>query len=139
MYFLPFTAISFAIAHIIIIIIKVIFLSNSNILEIKRQYGFIADKISYRVKRCIKIKYFVFFIFSIILLLFFWFTLSSFGSLYNNTQVFIFLNALISLGMSLIYPIFFNILPCMFRIPSLSSKEKFNETLYKFGKFLQYI
>ena len=137
-YFLPFIAISFAITNIIIIIIKLIFLSDSNVLEIKKQvYCYAASKISYKVKRNIKIKYFIFFMLSPIFLAFFWFTLSTFGALYNNTQVLVFLNALISFGMSLIYPIFYNILPCIFRTLSLSSKE--SEIMYKFGKFLQHL
>ena len=139
-YFIPFAAISFAIANFIIIIIRIIFLSDSNILEIKKQVNsLIASKISNRVKKNIKIKYFLFFVFSIIFLAFFWLIISSFGALYNNTQVFVFLNALISFGISLIYSIFFNVLPCMFRIISLCSKEKNSETMYKLGKFLQHL
>ena len=37
MFFLPYIGISFAVSHIIIIIIKIIFLSDNDTIEIKKQ------------------------------------------------------------------------------------------------------
>ena len=74
-----------------------------------------------------------------IFLVFFWMLLSSFGAVYQNTQIFIFDNTLISFGISLVFPVFFNIFPCALRICSLNSKEKNSEALYNFSKILQII
>ena len=63
--------------------------------------------------------------------------LSSFGAVYQNTQIFVFENTLICLGISFAYPFFINIFPYILRIPSLNSESKEQSCLYNFSKFLQ--
>ncbi len=63
--------------------------------------------------------------------------LSSFGAVYQNTQIIVFENTLICLGISLVYPFLINILPGLFRIPSLKAKKKDKKSIYNFSKFLQ--
>ena len=94
-----------------------------------------ADKISSKEKRNLVIKYTIFFILGILFLFFFWMLLSSFGAVYQNTQIFIFKNTLISFAISLFYPFFINIFPGIFRISSINSKS--NECIFKLSKFLQ--
>ena len=97
----------------------------------------IAYDFSSKVKRQLIIKYIIFFILGLIFLVFFWMLLSAFGAVYQNTQLFIFENALISFAISLIYPFFINILPCIFRIASLNSEKKDNECIFNLSKLLQ--
>ena len=135
-YFIPKIAISFAASYYITIIIKIIFLSERNIAIIRRQYSpSLAYIVSDKEKTNMVIKYVIFFIIGLIFLVFFWMLLSSFGAVYPNTQIFILKNTLISFTMSLIYPFFFSIFPCSFRMCSLSSNN--NECLYKVSKALQ--
>ena len=137
-YFIPKIAISFAISYVISTIIRYIFLSERNIMRVRMQPILsVAYDISGKEKRNLIIKYTIFFILGLIFLVFFWMLLSSFGAVYQNTQMFIFKNALISFAISLVYPIFIIIFPCIFRIPSLNSKTKDNEGMYKLSKFLQ--
>ena len=117
MYFLPKITISFAISYVITNIIKYIFLSERNIFEIRIQPTYsLAYDISLKEKRNLVIKYTIFFILGIIFLAFFWMLLSSFGAVYQNTQIFIFKNALISFSMSLCFPFIIIIFPAIFRI-----------------------
>ena len=136
MYFIPKIAISFGVSYYITVIIKIIFLSERNINEIRKQITpSVAYSISEKERKNLMIKYTIYFILGIIFLGFFWMLLSSFGAIYPNTQIFIFKNTLISFALSLIYPFFISIFPCIFRISSLSSKN--SEYLYKVSKFLQ--
>ena len=80
------------------------------------------------------IKYTIFFILGIIFLGFFWILLSSFGAVYQNTQIFLVKNTLISFAIDMVYPFFYNIFPCIFRMISLSAKSEY---IYNFSKFLQ--
>ena len=138
LYFLPKIAISFAISYVISSIIIYIFLSERNIFKVRTQIIISeAYNVSYSEKKCLVIKYTSFFISGLLFLGFFWLLLSSFGAVYQNTQIFIFKNALISFAISLCYPFFYNILPFIFRTCSLNSKEKNSECLFKFSKFLQ--
>ena len=137
-YFIPMISIAFAISYFITNIIKILFLSERNIVQIRKQTSvFAADNISYKVKNCLIIKYIIFFILDFMFLEFFWLLLSSFGAVFINTQIFILKNALISFAMSLMFPFFFNFFPCIFRICSLKLKN--GECVYKISKFLQCI
>ena len=137
-YFIPKILISFFVSHLIYIIIKYIFISERNLLNIRKQKS-INDALTTAEKerRKLIIKYIIFFILGIILYIFFWMLLSSFGAIYQNTQIIIFENTLICISISLIYPFFINIIPGIFRICSLSPDTKDRKCLYNFSKFLQ--
>ena len=62
-FFLPYIGITFFISHIITIIIKLIFLSDSNIIEIKKQKKLkLAHKAIHKIRRKLVIKYIIFYI-----------------------------------------------------------------------------
>ena len=137
-YFIPKISISFSISHFVFILIKYIYLSERNLLNVKKQKTInSAQEIASNEKRNLIIKYTLFFIIGIIFLSFFWMLLSSFGAVYQNTQIIVFENTLICLGISFAYPFFINILPCILRIPSLNSESKDQSCLYNLSKFLQ--
>ena len=137
-YFIPKIAISFGAGYLLIALIRFIFLSEGNVIKIKTQItASSAYYMSDKVKRNLVIKYTLFFILGILFLGFFWMLLSSFGAVYPNTQMFIFKNTLISFAMSLVYPFFNNIIPCIFRMASLYSDN--SECMYKLSKFFQYL
>ena len=115
-----------------------IFLSERNLVKIKKQPTYSqASNISDKEKKNLVIKYTLFFILGIIFLVFFWMLLSSFGAVYQNTQLFIFKNTLISFSFSLLFPFFINLFPCVLRKIALDNKN--NECLYNVSKYLQVI
>ena len=130
--------ISFAISHMITIIIKLIFLSERNIMELKMQAThFEAFRLTTKIKKHLVIKYFFFFIIGLIFLIIFWVFLSSFGAVFKNTQIVLLKNTLISFSISFIYPFIYNIIPCFFRICSLSNRKNNCSCVYNTNKFLQ--
>ena len=136
--FISQISISFIVSYYITSIIKIIFLSERNINQVRKQYEVsIAYIISDKEKKNLIIKYTIFFILGIIFLFFFWMLLSSFGAVYSNTQMFIFKNTLISFAMSLFYPFLISVFPSTLRTFSLKSNPKDKECLYKVSKFLQ--
>ena len=138
MLFFPKIAIAFVASYYITVIIKLMFLSERNIVNIRSQLVISsAYEISEKEKKNMVIKYSIFFILSLIFLSFFWMLLSSFGAVYPNTQIFIFKNTLISFALSFFYPFVINIFPCMFRMCALKSKQKNNECIYKISKIFQ--
>ena len=112
-------------------ILKLLSLSESNILEIKKQKNLKKALIkSQKIKIIIIIKFIIFFIFNFVLLLFFWYFISCFCAVYNNTQIILINDTLISFGLSMVYPFITNLLPGLFRIPALRAKNKDKNVLY---------
>ena len=131
---------SFIFAHILSILIKYVFLSERNIYEIRKETELMKVREKQNnVKRIIIIKYIIFFIAGTVLLFFFWYYLSSFGAVYQNTQVFLIKNTFISVLISLIYPFIINLLPGIFRIYSLKDAKNKKEGFFIFSKILQII
>ena len=137
-YLIPKILSSFIFSHIFYLSLKYLFLSERNLLEIKNEKTLKKANIkSNKVKRCLVIKYICFYIIGFILLLFFWYYLSSFGAVYQNTQLYLFKTTMISLAFSLIYPFIINFFPSIFRIISLRNRKKNKEFLYIISKIIQ--
>ena len=90
-----------------------------------------------RTKKCLKIKFTLIFILTFLFLILFWYYISCFGAIYKNTQIHLIKDTLISFGLSQIYPFGLCLLPCIFRIPSLSSKNKNKTYFYKVSLLIQ--
>ena len=115
-------------------ILKLLSLSERNIIKLKRIEKDIDEK-SKSIRKLINIKFILFFIQSFIITLFFGFYLSCFCAVYNNTQIHLIKDTLISFGTSFITPFAFNLLPGLFRIPALKKKNR--EYLYNFSQIIQ--
>ena len=85
------------------------------------------------------IKYICFYVIGTLFLLFDWYYLSSFGAVFQNTQVYLIKNTFISLGLSFIYPFFINLFPGIFRIISLKDHNKGSTCMFKISKIIQFI
>ena len=130
---------SFIISHIICMLLKYFSLPEKQLLILKyettlKNVNYEADK----VNRCFFIKYIIFYIVGLLFLILFWYYLSSFCAVFQNSQKYPFINTLICVFFSFIYPLFINLLPGIFRMHSLN-KETNRECLYKFSKAIQYI
>ena len=137
-YLLPIIIYSFIISYYFNIIIKYITLSERNLVSLKNEKNIIKlnDKAS-NVQRCLIIKYILYFVISFIFLIFFWYYLSSFCAVYQNSQVYLIKNTFISFALSLIYPFIISLLPGFFRLYSLNDRNKKSQCLYLISKILQ--
>ena len=140
MYQIPQILYSSVISAIINMILKMLSLSEQNILIIKQEKNInLAIKKSKKIERYIIIKFIIFFFLSTILLLFFWYFISCFCAVYTNTQIILIKDTLVSFGLSMLYPFGLNLLPGMFRIPALRAKNKDKACLYKASGLIAYI
>ena len=120
------------------VILKLLAFSNKKISKLKEiKIRKKALKKSINIVNGVNLKFQIYFIVSIIILIFFWYYISAFCAVYNNSQLFLIQNTLSSFGMSLIYPFGLYLIPGIFRILSLKSKNK--KCMYSFGKFISTI
>ena len=139
-YQIPQILYSTLVSSVINMLLKKLSLSQKNILDINQEKDKqIAMKKSKRIKHCIQIKFIIFFILSFLLLLFFWYFISCFCGVYKNTQIILIKDTLISFGLSMLYPIGLNLLPGIFRIPSLRAKKKDKKCMYKLSGIIALI
>ena len=83
-------------------------------------------KAALSVIECIKYKIIVYFSFTFLLFLFFWYTASAFCAVYENTQGIYVTDSFTSFIMGLIYPFALYLAPTALRYLSLKAKEKKN-------------
>jgi len=138
-YQIPQMIYSSLITIVLNLIITTLGLCQSNILKIKYcNINIIAQK-EKEVLKCIKYKIINFFIITYIFLILFWIYLGCFCAVYKNTQIHLLIEVSSSFVTSLITPLFFNLLPGIFRIPSLKKIKKNRYILYKISQILQII
>ena len=137
-YLVPQSIYSFIITHVALSTIKYFILTDKDIYEIEIQKSEIKslEKID-KVKKNIIIRNICFFVIGSIFLLFLWYYLSSFGSVYQNTQYYLIKNALISFGVSLIYPFIINLFPAILRVYSLKKSNR--KCIFEISRILQII
>ena len=128
------------ISGVVNMILKFLSLSENNILALKQETDFKkAKKNSKIIKKCINIKFILFFILSVIFLSFFWYFISCFCAVYANTQIILIKDTLVSFSLSMLYPFGLNLLPGLFRIPALKAKNKNKKFLYKISGLIALI
>ena len=137
-YQLPQILYSSIISSVINILIKFLSLSEKNILKLKNEKK-TNDLTSEKKKllNILRIKFIWFFNISLIFLLLFWYYLGCFCAIYKNTQIHLLKDCLISFALSLLYPLGINLLPGIFRIPSLKNNKK--KCYYQISKIAQLI
>ena len=82
----------------------------------------------------LKIKFTLFFIVTAILLIFFWYYISCFCSIYINTQIHLLKDSIIGFALSLLDPFWQCLIFGIIRIYSLKNKKEY---FYKLGMFLE--
>ena len=121
-------------------LLKFLSLSEKSILDLKNEKNMkVATGKSQQIEKCLKIKLFVYFVLGFLLMLFFWYFISTFCAVYSNTQTILIKNSLISFLISMIYPFGFALLPGLFRIPSLRAKNQDQEFMYKMSGIIALI
>jgi hypothetical protein len=139
-YRIPQLIYSSAVSAVINMVLKALSLSERDILKIKEEKDMTVTVIkSKNIEKCLKIKFAVFFIVSLLLMIFFWYYISCFCAVYNNTQIILIKDTAISFALSMSYPIGLNLLPGFFRIPALRAENKDKICLYSFSKLVAYI
>ena len=132
-YSLPQTIYSSIISGILNTIIKYFSLSEKTIFQFKKsKKEDLNDKYLKMVKN-LKIKFIIFFIMSMIFLIFFWYYIGCFGAVYKNTQIYLIKDTLISFAITLIYPFFIYLITASLRLSILHCPEIY----YKISKFFQ--
>ena len=137
---IPIILYSSIISAVISTIIKLFALSEKQILKIRKMKSTSESlRKSSELAKTLKLKFNIFFIISFLFLTLFWYCIAAFCAVYKNTQNILIKSTLSSFGLSMLYPFGLNLLPGIFRIPSLKAISKDKECLYKISKIIALI
>ena len=140
-YQFPYIIISAVVSTAVLrLILETLVLTERSIVKLKKQNSYEeALNMKSVLMKNINIKFAIFFIVNFILLVAFWYYLTCFNAVYNNTQIYLIENTFISFGISLFFPVFYNIIPTCLRKCALSSENKDSDCLYTTSKIFQMI
>ena len=116
---------------IIDILIGLLSYTDVNIYEIRQMKVYNEESIN-KVLRNIKIKLAFFFVITFIFFSFYWYLISAFCAVYNNTQIIYLKDFITSFTIGLLYPFAIQLLFALIRIFSLMEKINGRKLLYKF-------
>jgi hypothetical protein len=137
LYQFPQILYSAVISGVINIVAKGLALTENNIIELKqfKDSAKIENKIKDTNSLLIK-KFVIYFISGFLSLIFFIYYIACFCAVYENTQIHLIKDTLISWGLGFVYPLFIFLIPGIFRIYSLRKKSR---CIYQLSKILQLI
>ena len=122
------------------IMLETLILTDKSALLVKKQpTKNLAIRKKIEVLKYMNIKLAIFFILNFLLLILFGYYLTCLTGRYENTQIQIIENTVISFGFSLFYPFIINIFPTVLRIYSLDKKQKDKKCIYIISNYLQYL
>ena len=96
------------------------------------------NKAASQIFRCIKIKLLFFFLFTTILFVFYWYMVSSFCSVYQNTQSAFIKDSLLSFLLSLLLPFVIYLIPSSLRICAIRDKKVRLKCIYKLSDIIPF-
>ena len=97
------------------------------------------NNLIFRIFRCIKIKLIIFFVFTFILFAFYWYFISAFCAVYQNTQTTYIKDSVSSYLTGLLYPIALYLIPASLRMLSFfDSKKKRLKIIYKLSDIIPF-
>ena len=140
-YQIPKIIYSMIISGIINTIINYFSLTEKSIINFKNEKKDkkITNKNKEEFIKCLTNKIVIYFILNYLFLFLFWYYISCFCLVYKNTQIYLIKDTSICFSLGLLYPFGLCLLPAVFRIQALKSKNKKKEIFYKIGKILQLI
>ena len=137
-YQIPQIIYSSLISFLIDIIIQFLALSEGDIIDLKRETK--KEKLALKkisLIRKLKIKFALFFFLTFILIIAFLYYITCFCGIYVNTQIHLIKDTILSFTLGMITPFGIYLIPGLFRVYALNSKNGRRECIYKISKFLQ--
>jgi hypothetical protein len=138
-YHMPQIIYSTIISVLINKLMTILALSEADLIKIRKETPKkIYEEIN-KMMRCLKIKLNIFWPLSLLFMLFFWYYIACFCAVFQNTQIILIKDIVLSFILSLIYPFGLSLLPIPFRLISLHNKNKKRNCLYKLSNYIALI
>ena len=88
--------------------------------------------------KCMKIKLIIFFVFTSIFFVFYWYSVTTFCAVYQNTQITFIKDSLLSFLLGILYPFAIYLIPSMLRFIALRNAKMNLRCIYKLSDLLPF-
>ncbi len=95
-------------------------------------------KIEIKIIKCMKLKLFIFYLFTFIFFFIYWYIVTTFCEVYQNTQMTYIKDCICSFILSLFLPFILYIFPSAVRICALRGVKKCSKCIYKLGDIIPF-
>ena len=126
------------ISHLLEVLLCYLSLTDKYIYQIKKMNYNINKNDILKIFKCIKVKLVIFFIFTFIFLIFYWYTITSFCAVYKNTQITFIKDSLLSFILSILYPFIIYLIPSALRIIVLKNPKMNLKCIYKLSAIIPF-
>ena len=113
-------------------------LTDKHVYAIKNSNQALKGKKTQNILKCIKYKLVSFFIFTFIIFGTYWYIVSVFCAVYQNTQIIFLKDCLSSFGLGLLYPFVIYLIPSLFRIISIRFPKQELRCMYKLSDIIPF-
>ena len=126
------------ISQLIEILLCYLSLTDTHIYHIKQKDNIIDKSEIMKIFTFIKIKLFIFFILTFAFLIFYWYSMTSFCAVYENTQITFIKDSLLSFLLGILYPFIIYLIPATLRIISLRNAKSNLKCIYKLSDIIPF-
>ena len=134
---IPQIAYSTLISKLIEILLCYLSMTDTHYYQIKEQKNLNKDSLI-RIMKCIQIKIGFFFGFTSLMFIFYWYLITCFCAVYQNTQIVFIKDSLLSCLLGNSIPFVIYLIPSLFRIIALKSNKYRLECVYKFSNIIPF-
>ena len=113
-------------------------LTDKHVYQIKKYAQLRKSKSIIKILRFINFKLIIFFSLTFIIFWFYWYIVTAFCSIYENTQIIFLKDSLLSFALGILYPFALYLIPVAIRIFVLKHSKKNLKCLYKFSKVIPF-
>ena len=138
-FYLLRNTLSMLICIVVLLLIKMLLIGVNDLFQIRYFEKEVFKENVNKIIKKIHIKNIIFFIISLILIIFIWYFAVCFCLVYNNNEIVLIANTLIVLAGIVLYPFLFGILCVIFRYIAINDEKKTKKRLYNFNQYFEFI
>ena len=128
---------STVVSKIIEIFICYLSLTDKHFYQIKESKRITKDYLK-KIMTCIKLKIIIFFVFTLLMFIFYWYLITCFCAVYQNTQIAFIKDSLLSFLLGNLIPFALYLIPTLLRIIALKTNKYRLEIFYKFSNIIPF-
>jgi hypothetical protein len=138
-FYLLRNTLSMLICIVVLLLIKLLLIGVNDLFQIRYFEQEVFEENVNKIIKKIHIKHIIFFIISLILIIFIWYFAVCFCLVYNNNEIILITNTLIVLAGIVLYPFLLGILCAIFRYIAINDEKKSKKSLYNFNQYFEFI